>query len=529
MKPIVPIVSILAFALTGLCHGKDYVITTYGARADGKSNNAQFIQKAIDDASSNGGGKVIVPPGNFVSGTLVLKSGVNLFLDQGACLLGSVNRMDYDNSIAMAFLVAKSQRDIAITGPGVIDGRAGEVVHDVIVQLRAGTLHDRSSWRTGRPSEGVRPMLVIFKDCEQVTVSDVTLKDSSSWVQDYLNCTNLTLRGIKVSSTAYWNNDGIDISDCQNVIVTNCIVNAADDGICLKSETPGRCCSNVFIGNCIVRSSASGFKMGTASYGGFKNIAISNLVVYDTFRSAIAVETVDGGHVEDVDIRHVRATNVGNTIFIRLGHRNQKAAPGTLKGVHIADVHAEIPLYKPDQGYPLEGPPDNYRPWERKVPQRRSSYPFFGHPWLPYNIIPSTIVGIPGYRVQDVTLEDIDITYAGGASKEVACIAPENITSVPECEDDYPEFSMFGELPAWGFYVRHTEGIQFKNVKIHFQKDDFRPAFVFDDVNGIDMKSVDVATASEMPVVLLNKVTGEKLDGLKMPANVMAGILKMNK
>jgi hypothetical protein len=355
------------------------------------------------------------------------------------------------------------------------------------------------------------------------------LKNAACWVQNYVNCTNLVIAGIKVESTAYWNNDGIDISDCQNVTVTNCFVNAADDGICLKSETPGKSCDQVFVGNCTIRSSASGFKMGTASHGGFKNIVLRDLTIYDTYRSAIAIESVDGGHIENVDIRHVAVTNAGNTIFIRLGHRNQKAEAGTVKGIHIADVTAVIPFAKPDQGYPLEGPPDNVRPWGQKLPQRRFSYPFYGHPWLPYNMIPSSIVGIPGHKVSGVVLENIEITYAGGADKNIACITPENITSVPECERDYPEFSMFGELPAWGFYVRHAENIQFRNVKIQYQKEDFRPALVFDDVNGVHLKSMEISSASEMPVVLLNKVTDEQLDGLKMPVDASKGIQRMSR
>ena len=175
----------------------------------GKTNNGPFIQKAIDEASAKGGGKVIIPPGNFASGVLILKSGVNLHLEPGACLLGSVKRADYNNPIAMAFLVAKDQKNISITGEGVIDGQAGELMLDVFRMLRAGTLIDNGGWSV-RPSEGIRPMLVQIRDCDQINISGVTLKDAASWVQDYFNCTNLTIDGIKVQSTSYWNNDGID-------------------------------------------------------------------------------------------------------------------------------------------------------------------------------------------------------------------------------------------------------------------------------------------------------------------------------
>jgi hypothetical protein len=519
-------IAIALFIFCSYTQAKDYMITNYGAKADGTTNNAPFIQKAIDEASANGGGKVIVPPGNFVSGVLTLKSGVNLFLDQGACLLGSVSHKDYENPVAMAFIVAKNQKNIGISGPGVIDGQSGELMRDVITQLRAGKVKDIPDWYVKRPSEGIRPMLVIFKDCDQINILGVKMKNSASWVQDYINCTNLTIDGIHVESTAYWNNDGIDISDCTNVKVTNCFVNAADDGICLKSETPGKLCNNVYISDCTIRSSASAFKMGTASHGGFKNITVRNLIIFDTYRSAIAIESVDGGHIENVDVQHIKATNTGNAIFIRLGHRNVKGTPGTLKDIHIADVTAEISFYKPDQGYPFEGPPDNYYPSEQKVPARKSDYPYFGHPWLPYNSLPSSIVGVPGHNVQGVTLENIEIIYAGAGNKEIAYIPLNAVSSVPENEDDYPEFSMFDELPAWGFYVRHAEGIQMKNVKISYKEDDFRPAMVFDDVKGIDLKSVEIPTAKDLPVIFLNNVSGEKFDALKIPVDQKKGIVK---
>ena len=526
-KLLLVTVAILSFL--SVAQAKDYLITAYGAKADGKTNNASFIQKAIDEASANGGGKVIIPPGNFVSGVLTMKSGVNLYIEQGACLLGSVSRMDYNNPVAMALLVAREQKNISITGPGVIDGQSGELLRDVIEQLRVGSVKDEPLWSSKRPSEGVRPMLIQFKGCDTVNISGITLKNAASWVQDYNQCNHLTIDGIKVESTAYWNNDGIDISDCQNVRVVNCYVNAADDGICLKSEDPKSRCENVYVASCTIRSSASAFKMGTASYGGFKNITVRDLTIYDTYRSAIAIESVDGGPIENVDIQHIKATNTGNAIFIRLGHRNLNALVSFIKGIYIAHVIAEIPLYKPDQGYPLEGPPDVAVPDRQKMPARRSGYPFFGHPWLPYNLIPSSITGIPGHPVQDVSLENIEITYAGRASKEIACIPPDEITTIPEYESNYPEFSMFDELPAWGFYVRHAAGIRLKDIKIKYLENDFRPAIVFDDVEGVGLKNVEIPTVCEMPVLLLNRVSGETFEDLKMPVDPAKAIRKMSK
>ncbi len=112
------------------------------------------------------------------------------------------------------------------------------------------------------------------------------------------------------------------------------------------------------------------------------------------------------------------------------------------------------------------------------------------------------------------------------ANKEIALIPLKNITSVPENKANYPEFSMFGELPSWGFYVRHAEGIKMKNVKVNYLKDDFRPALIFDDVKGLELTDVDIPTAKEMPVVLFNNTTDIALENLKMPVSEEKGILK---
>ena len=230
--------------------------------------------------------------------------------------------------------------------------------------------------------------------------------------------------------------------------------------------------------------------------------------------------------MENIDIQNVVAKNTGNAIFIRRGHRNKTGEVGTLRGVYIANVKAEIPLYKPDQGYPIEGPPDHLNPGADKMPKRPSHFHIYGHPFLPYNLVPSSIVGVPGYPVQDVKLENIEITYGGRASKDIAFIPLDAIGSVPENEAGYPEFSMFGELPAWGFYLRHAEGIKMINVKISYREADFRPAMVMDDVKDVDMEGVTILTAIEMPVIFLNNTSGVTFKNLKLPVSEEKGIMR---
>ena len=502
-------------------------ITDYGAIADGKTNNAISIQKAIDEVSKNGGGQVIVPPGNFLTSTIFLKSGVDLHLEAGACLMGPSDRNAYKLERA-GLIEAKNQQNISISGSGIIDGQAHELMLDILKKLRSGEMKQDTLWRVKRPEEGCRTVILSIDTCSNIRISGITLKNSSGWVQNFTACTNLLIDGITVQSTAYWNNDGIDITDCKKVKIINCFINSGDDGICLKSSNPNSNCEDIYIDSCTVRSSASAFKMGTASAGGFRNIKVRNLQVFDTYRSAIAIESVDGGVVENVDIQNVTARNTGNAIFIRRGRRNKTGKVGTLKGIYIANIKVETPLYKPDQGYPLEGPPDHLKPGQDKMPKRPGQFHIYGHPFLPYNLIPSSIVGLPGYPVENVTIENIELSYGGRSSKEIAYIPLSSITSISENETNYPEFSMFGELPSWGFYVRHAEGIKMKNIKLSYVEDDFRPALVFDDVKGVALEDVTIPKAIELPVALFNNTTSIALKNMKLPVSEEKGVMQTN-
>ena len=229
--------------------------------------------------------------------------------------------------------------------------------------------------------------------------------------------------------------------------------------------------------------------------------------------------------MEQIDIQNVVAKNTGNAIFIRLGHRNASGKVGMLKNIYIANIKAEIPLLKPDQGYPIEGPPDHLRPGFDKMPIRPSHYHIYGHPYLPYNLIPASIVGIPGFPVQNVTLENIEMIYGGGASKSIAHIPLNEIASIPENEANYPEFSMFGELPSWGLYLRHVDGIKLSNVKMSFKQDDFRPAIVADDAKNITIQQIIIPTAKELPVIYFNNSKNLNLKNIEMPFSNDKGII----
>ncbi len=470
-------------------------IAHLGAKGDGKSDNTLIIQKAIDNASASGKGRVIIPAGRFITGVIHLKSNIELHLDENAFLLGSPKRSDYGSKDASPLIVADHQHNISITGKGIIDGQGDQLIKDIYWMLNAGTLEDTewkvyNPWHQMRPEERNRPKIIELTDCDTLNIKGITIKNGLCWVQNYKNSSNITIDSIKVESNTFWNNDGIDITDCKNVRITNCQINCDDDGICLKSYDPKKRCENIYVANCSVRASASAVKLGTASKGGFKNITIHDITVYDTFRSAIAIESVDGGILEDVEVRNIRAKNTGNAIFIRLGHRNIDSVYSQLRHIHISNIKAEIPLTKPDKGYPMEGPE-----------------PDFAH-----NVFPSSISGIPGHEIEDVTLKNIELIYQGGGKNSIASLPVDSLSKIPEQISEYPEFSMFGELPSWGFYARHVKGLKLENITIKVKEKDYRPAYVLDDVDRLVMDKIEIQGNDACNQIFLNNISKTELN-----------------
>ncbi|MBM1104530.1 glycoside hydrolase family 28 protein [Aurantibacter crassamenti] len=474
---------------------KEFLITKYGAVADGTTINTLAIQKAIDLATKRkNGGIVVFPKGRFLSGSIVLKDNVELFFEEGAVLLGSTNPSDYhkinfegrpsspkkDDNSQLALILANKANHIKLSGKGTIDGQGLKLALAVDSLHHAGiTIDPNYNTRRNRPNETMRPKLFRFSQCNDVVIEDLNVGAASCWGLSFELCSNLTIDGLTIVNRSYWNNDGIDITDCKNVKIINCDVDAADDGICLKSYYPGHFNDSIYIANCTIRSSASAIKFGTASYGGFKNVTIEDIKVFDTFRSAVAIQTVDGGFIENVSINNIEAVNTGNAFFIRLGHRDGET-PGSVKNVTIKNIKVQVPFGRPDINYDLRGPEVN----------------FFHNPFS------SAIVGIPGHKVENVTIENIEIEFPGGAFKGMAYVPLSRLDAVPEVIKGSPEFSMFGEYPAYGLYVRHAAGITLKNIQFTLAKSDFRPAFVFDDVTDITMEKINLPKLSQGQIIL---------------------------
>jgi hypothetical protein len=463
--------TVLAMCCCIAAQATDYNVQDFGARPDGIMLNTRTIQHAIDVVNERGGGRLVFPAGKYLSGSVFLKSNVTIHLEAGAVLLGSTNPFDYVDIPHIGWLslvAAVRQENIGITGLGMIDGQGYAIADNLVSLVHNGVLKDLMGY--DRP--GRRPQNVYFRECNHVIVTDITLYNAANRNHTYDQCKDVYLNHIRSEGNAFWHEDGMDIVDCDGVVIKNCWFDAADDVFCFKSDDPNCICQNVVMDSCIGRSGANGLKFGTGSRGGFRNFKITNLTIYDTYRSAITFEAVDGGLIENIEVDGVTSVNTGNVIYLRIGDRRSGSKRPSMKNIRISNVHAEVPDFKPDAGYGYEGPIED----------------------LPRNISPASIIGLPGLPIRDVILKNISIIYPGGGDPFYARrgTTPEELDSIPEMPAAYPEFSQFKELPAWGFYIRHAEGVVFDNVTLTARKPDYRPAIVMDDVKKSDFRKVIV-------------------------------------
>lgn len=495
----------MVFALLSLgsflLMAKDYNARDFGAVGNGVTMDTRSIQYAIDYICENGGGRLVLSDGTFLSGSIWLKDNVTLHVERGAVLQGSYRYWDYKVDPAinwMALVFAVDAGNIGISGPGTIRGGGMRVGEDSTKYWHYGQIIDDHLPHCDFLNERMRPCNVYFLRCDNVTIKDITFTEPTCWNQTYDLCTNMLFENMIVDANVFSNNDGIDLVDCQNVVMRKCFINSEDDAFCLKSHHVYSCCRNILIEDCRARSSASAVKFGTASFGGFKDITIRNMYVYDTYRSALTIASVDGAQIENILVDGLISINTGNPIFFRFGNRNAIADPNTdsqyihsrpyIKGITVRNMYAEVPFSKADKGYPFEGP----------------------HQEMPRNVCPSSILGIPGLRIEDVSFENIEIVYPGYADKEFACrgYSPAELEAIPEKETVYPEFCNWQEMPAWAFYIRHADNVSFTNVKFRLDGPDYRPAIVTDDVKGFKTKRIEiVGNAEGIPEIVRYKTS----------------------
>ncbi len=463
----------------------EYDVRSFGAKGDGKTLDTPAVNKAIDAAATAGGGTVRFPAGTYLCYSIHLKSHVSLHLGPGATILAAdfpaqggdgydppePNALDkyqdfghshWHNSL----ICGEGIENISILGQGLIWGKG---------LSRGGG---------DRPlAAGVGNKAISLKNCHNVTLRDFSILHGGHFAILATGVDNLTIDNLIIDT----NRDGMDIDCCRNVRVSNCSVNSPwDDGICLKSSYGlgfARATDHVTITNCYVtggyeegtlldatykrispdKAPRNGrIKFGTESNGGFRNVTVSNCVIEDS--QGIALETVDGGLLEDVSISNITMRGVTDVpLFIRLGSRMRGPAGtpvGQLRRVNISNIVSSHGA------------------------SRQSCI----------------ISGIPGHPIEDLKLSNILILHEGGGTKESAAIQP------PELETDYPDPRRFGPMPAHGFYIRHVKRVEMHDIEVQYVKEDLRPAFVLDDVEGANFIHVKAQHAADAPTFLLKNV-----------------------
>lgn len=446
--------------------GAIFDVTTYGAKGDNKTVNTAAIQKAIDAcAAAKGGGTVYVSGGIFVTGTIRLKDNVTLWVDEGTILRGSTNHADYPpvrfslpsyrGHEDYQLIGAENAKNVTITGGGIIDGYS---------------LYEGWPWR-GSGNEHERPRTLRLFTCKDVNVHDITIIRSANWTSYYEGCERLKIHNVTFRCyTGTHNQDGIDISGCRDVDIRNINGTCGDDVIVIKSMSllP---VENVYVDGVLSRyANCYLIKIGTETHSPVRNMHVTNVEGWT--RYSLAVESVDGAIVENILYENVRMYNCSSPFVIRLGNRGRvfdggpKPAPvGQMRNITFRNISNTDIRYDLIKGGPGVGAP---------------------------------IAGFPGHMVENVTIEDCDLLFMGSINE------PNFIyRDVPEVEGKYPEFNMFGQLPAYGLYFRHVDGLKLRNVKIRARYNDVRPAVVMDDVknysvSGIEHETFSITTPSPM-------------------------------
>ena len=489
MKKILLLFTALFFSIT--TDAKDINVTTYGVKGDSTTLNTASIQKAIDDCSASGGGKVIFPAGKYLSGTIALKNNVTLSLQKNAVILGSTNVEHYFNldpftdglgvDVGWALIVAIDAKNIGIEGEGAINGQGSKLKEE---QIKTDTRPEGQRW-------GRRPFLLRIVRCDGVTVKGVSLLYSAAWTSHYFQSKHIRIEDVKILSRGVAHNDGIDMDGSQEVVIKNCDVNSGDDALCFKTTSSKMACKNIVVSGMRLKSSQGAIKMGTESMAPFENIKISDCFIYETNNGGIKLLTVDGAHLRNVEISNITMVEVKTPILVRLGSRlsvfrkgqDTKQETGTLENVVIKNVKAKASdsaQLKPPSGI--------------------------------------LITGVPGHYITDLTLENIEIDLLGDGTVE------NSRQVVPEAIDKYPEVKTFGPIiPAYGVWARHVKGLKLKNITFRLKHNDLRPAFIIEDGKNIEITGCKIPqTSGAQSIVRLENVDGAKITGTQVQGNAEA-------
>ncbi len=446
-----------------------YNIRNFGAKGDGKTLDTAALQAAIDACTREGGGTVLVPSGTFVIGTTELTSNVTLRLAASATLLGSGDGRDYHAVSAVplsgdstlgdgnwALLFAVEAKNVTVEGSGTIDGQ--------------GQLFNNSAQKDKPPPAGIsgaqRPYHLLFHRCHNIVVRDIELLRCAFHSIRVIQSERVRMEGLYIHNRVNTNNDGFHFISVKYVSVSNCVLLVQDDACALFGS-----CQFVTVTNCVFSTRWSVFRFGG---GNVRNITVSNCLIYETYGCPIKI---GAGRMtlENLSFSNLILQDVTGPIGVNFtGHnRNddggaEPAPAAFVRNLSFSNIRASV-VAEPTMSY------------QDMVPV---VHPFPGEQ---HSCI--TLNGMGDAWIENVTLDDVHVTYAGGGSAELA--AKRNI---PQTSREY--FGVWGEEPrgppAYGLFARNVRGLTLHNVRFTVANPDMRPAVVLDNVQDATIQSLSV-------------------------------------
>ncbi|MFO8079750.1 MAG: glycosyl hydrolase family 28 protein [Armatimonadota bacterium] len=453
-----------------------YNVRDFDAAGDGETLDTAAIQAAIDACTEAGGGVVLVPPGTYVTGTIFLKSRVNLHLAAGATVLGSTRRDDYnpddifpenpvfsrENVTGAHLVIAYKAEQVSITGQGTIDGNSSAFFETLPPEEVTTTYRNKSrnfpiaEWRPGQ--------MLLFCRCSDVSVRNVTLINSPYWTLLLLGCTRVRIRGLNITNPPQTaNGDGIDIDCCRDVTVSDCIITSGDDSITLRGNSRllgehAQPCENVTVSNCVLSTPCNAVRVGVGD-GEIRNCTLSNIVIRESrngisFNSAYSERSAHGTRIENVHFANI-VMDVILPMNMVLGVHAKP--PGMIRNVSLTNLH---------------------------VSAREGFH----------------ICGNPGHRVEDIRLEDVRVELSGDDVD-------------PGFSGDSPKTAGLMSVPAV-LYAREVSGLRLSDFQVRWGEvgESWRSAIEVEDSDQVVLTELDAEAPPASPDAEALRTSG--VDGL---------------
>lgn len=433
----------------------------------------EMIQKLVNDLKD--GDTLFFPKGDYVIGTIFLKSNMTIELEKNAIIWGAASFYDYapqekidypayqDQShtyFDCSMFVGKKLKNISFIGEGTIDMRSVWDLDNVRDIVHRG------------------PKCITLVECDNVKMSGLTILNVTDLAVYFVSSTNVCIDGLKLKVYI----DGISPDNSKHCVIKNCYVESGDDGVVFKSSyNLNRLdyCDDIIVDNCEIKSRCNAIKFGTESNGGFRNVKISNCKLKDSRITGISLESVDGANVDNIEFKNIEMHNVGSPFFVYVGKRMRGPKGleiGSIKNVSFENISVHGPYHVYDCM------PWNYASY---VANDNKQFPgmFSKQEVEPSGTwqITSNVCGLPKHLIENISFKNIYMELDGGV-KEFNPKVPE------EPVNNYPEVFVYGRiLPAYGIYFRNIKGLFLSNFQIKLFHEDLREKFVFDNVSDINI------------------------------------------